>query len=134
MAGHEQDCDCGQCGAAPPGNVRPGTLSEKFDAMAAAIGDMDPVQFERDVMEAHGVDVAPPHDPVHSPSHYTAGGIEPNDYLRAKLPHEQYVGYLWGQIVKYVSRLGLKGEAVEDARKLAYYAERLVRELEGAAS
>jgi hypothetical protein len=64
------------------------------------------------------VDVAA--DPIHAPSHYTAGGIETIDYLRAKLSPEQFKGYCRGNALKYLSRAELKGGA-EDYRKAAVY-------------
>ena len=48
------------------------------------------------------------HDKVNSPKHYTAGGIETIDFIKAKLTKEQYEGYLLGNIIKYSSRMGLK--------------------------
>jgi hypothetical protein len=57
-------------------------------------------------------------DPVNSPDHYTAGSsIETIDYLRAKLTPEEYRGFLLGNALKYLSRAGRKGDALEDYRK-----------------
>jgi hypothetical protein len=68
-------------------------------------------------------------DPVNSPDHYTAGGIETIDYLRAKLTPEEYRGFLLGNALKYLSRAGRKGDALEDYRKGAWYLERLIAEI-----
>ena len=65
------------------------------------------------------------HDKVNSPKHYTAGGIETIDFIKAKLTKEQYEGYLLGNIIKYSSRMGLKGEAKIDAGKLHWYTKEL---------
>ena len=62
-------------------------------------------------------------DMVNSPPHYTAGGIETIDYIRAKLSSEGYRGYLQGNLLKYASRIGKKGS--DDAGKAAWYADRL---------
>ena len=62
-------------------------------------------------------------DMVNSPPHYTAGGIETIDYIRAKLSSEGYRGYLQGNLLKYASRIGKKGS--DDAGKAAWYAHRL---------
>lgn len=67
-------------------------------------------------------------DMVNSPAHYTKGGIETIHYIKAKLSHVEYIGYLRGNVMKYSSRLGEKGNAAEDAGKLAWYS----RELENA--
>lgn len=63
----------------------------------------------------------PESDPVHAPSHYTDGGIETIDYLRAKLSREAFVGFCQGNALKYLSRAGKKGSAAEDFAKAAVY-------------
>lgn len=68
-------------------------------------------------------------DPVYHPSHYTDGGIETIDYLRAKLTPEQFQGYCLGNTLKYLSRLGKKGDPVEDAKKAQVYLGWLVESL-----
>ena len=62
-------------------------------------------------------------DMVNSPPHYTAGGIETIDFIKAKLSPEGYRGYLQGNLLKYASRIGKKGS--DDAGKAAWYADRL---------
>lgn len=64
-------------------------------------------------------------DMVNHPPHYTVGGIETIDYIKAKLSKEEFRGYLRGNILKYGSRVGHKGSTAEDAGKLAWYAKRL---------
>jgi hypothetical protein len=73
--------------------------------------------------------VKPPEsDPVNSPAHYTVGNIETIDYIQAKLTPEEFKGYLKGNVLKYASRAGHKGNAMEDAGKLAWYANRLAEQ------
>ena len=62
-------------------------------------------------------------DMVNSPPHYTKGGIETIDFIKAKLSPEEYRGYLRGNLLKYASRMGAQGE--DDAGKAAWYAKRL---------
>lgn len=66
-------------------------------------------------------------DNVNHPQHYmnTTGAIECIDAIRAQLTHEQYVGYLRGNIVKYLWRFERKGGA-EDLRKASNYLEWLI--------
>ncbi len=64
-------------------------------------------------------------DMVNSPPHYTAGGIETIDYIKAKLTAEEFRGYLKGSCLKYSSRLGKKDALEQDAGKLAWYANKL---------
>lgn len=73
----------------------------------------------------------PKPDMVNHPPHYTHGGIETISYIRAKLSPEEYVGYLRGNIMKYTSRIGLKGESNEDAGKIEWYSKELNRFLTG---
>lgn len=67
-----------------------------------------------------------PEDKVNSPSHYTQGGIEPIDYIEAKFTKEELRGYLWGSVIKYISRWPHKGK-VEDLRKAKWFLERLIK-------
>lgn len=64
-------------------------------------------------------------DSVNSPEHYTTGGIETIDYLKAKMTHEEFRGFLIGNVLKYVSRYPLKN-GVEDLRKAKWYLDRLI--------
>lgn len=70
-------------------------------------------------------------DNVNHPPHYTAGGVETIDYLRAKLGVEGFVAYCTGNAIKYCSRAGRKNDAAEDYRKAAWYCERAAKALEG---
>lgn len=64
-------------------------------------------------------------DNVNSPSHYTQGGIETVDYIKAKLTKEQFEGYCIGNVFKYVSRYRYKG-GVEDLKKARWYLTKLI--------
>jgi hypothetical protein len=71
------------------------------------------------------------HDPVNSPSHYTIGGIETIDYIKAKLTPEEYVGYLKGNVIKYTSRAGNKDDTIQDLEKAQWYMNRQIKTLKG---
>lgn len=71
-------------------------------------------------------EVAP--SPIVSPPHYTAGGIETIDFIRAKLTPDEFRGYLKGSIIKYLSRANLKGAAEQDYAKASFYATMLTGE------
>ena len=64
-------------------------------------------------------------DEVNSPEHYTVGGHEAIDVIRAKLTPEEYRGYLKGNILKYVMRSNYKGQHDADCKKGAWYSEEL---------
>jgi len=69
-------------------------------------------------------------DNVNHPAHYTQGGIECIEALKASMTHEEFWGYLKGCTVKYLWRYKLKGGA-EDLRKGRWYLDRLIAEVEG---
>lgn len=58
-------------------------------------------------------------DPVHHPAHYTAhpSGVE-------CIQIAEHMGYCLGNAVKYIWRADLKGDAIEDLRKAAWYIDR----------
>lgn len=58
-------------------------------------------------------------DAIHSPTHYTHGGIETIDYIEAK-----GLNYHLGNAVKYISRAGHKQDALEDLKKARWYIDR----------
>lgn len=66
-------------------------------------------------------------DNVNNPSHYTAGGIETLDYIKAKV--SDYPSYAVGNILKYVSRYEHKN-GIEDLKKARFYLNDLIKELE----
>ena len=65
-----------------------------------------------------------------NPEHYKVGGIEAIDYMRAKSSRAEFTGYLRLSALKYLSRAGHKGEALEDYRKAQWFINRLIEELE----
>ena len=54
-------------------------------------------------------------------THYDSGGIQTIDFIKAKLSPEEYVGYLKGNIIKYLSRANYKGSAKSDIEKALQY-------------
>lgn len=66
-------------------------------------------------------------DKVNNPAHYTAGGIETLDYIKAKV--SDYPSYAVGNILKYVSRYEHKN-GIEDLKKAQFYLNDLIKEME----
>tara|TARA_R110002126_G_scaffold76927_2_gene192012 strand:+ start:675 stop:923 length:249 start_codon:yes stop_codon:yes gene_type:complete len=58
-------------------------------------------------------------DLINHPSHYTSGGIETIDFIEAK-----EFGYHLGNAIKYISRAGKKGDALQDLQKAIWYLNR----------
>ena len=67
-------------------------------------------------------------DNVNQPGHYTAGGIECIQAIKASMSPEEYQGYLKGNALKYLSRFRHKN-GVEDLRKMQVYINWLIEEL-----
>lgn len=66
-------------------------------------------------------------DNVNNPSHYTAGGIETLDYIKAKV--KDYPSYVAGNILKYVLRYEHKN-GIEDLKKAQFYLNDLINWME----
>jgi hypothetical protein len=63
-------------------------------------------------------------DIINQPRHYTLG-IECWDYI---VSHD--MGFLEGNVIKYVTRYRYKGRPLEDLKKARAYLERLIRQYE----
>ena len=66
-------------------------------------------------------------DPVNRPEHYNNGKMECIDAIHGMLTHDEYIGYLRGNALKYNWRCRDKGKPIEDLRKARWYEERLIR-------
>jgi len=55
--------------------------------------------------------------------HYKEMGIPPWDVIEAVLTHEEFVGFLKGNIIKYAMRQGFKDS--NDAGKCVHYKQKL---------
>lgn len=65
-------------------------------------------------------------DIVNHPPHYKSGGIETIDFIEAKR-----LGYHLGNVVKYISRAGIKSDCpIEDLKKARWYLDRYIQKLE----
>ncbi|WP_311747327.1 DUF3310 domain-containing protein [Proteus columbae] len=69
-------------------------------------------------------------DNVNNPLHYASGDIECIDAIKASMTKEAFLGYLNGNIQKYVWRYEKKINPVEDLKKARWYMERMVSEME----
>ena len=63
-------------------------------------------------------------DMVNDPPHYKDGGIETIDFIEAKK-----LGFNLGNTIKYISRAGKKGDALEDLKKAHWYLNREINNL-----
>lgn len=65
-------------------------------------------------------------DNVNHPAHYGQGNIECIEYIQDFLSHDEFVGYLRGNIAKYLHRWRYKN-GLEDLHKAQWYLNRLVQ-------
>ena len=65
-------------------------------------------------------------DPI-NPSHYKQGPIECIEAIKAATG-DGFVGYVWGNVLKYLWRWPKKG-GVDDLKKARWYLDRLIEEV-----
>jgi hypothetical protein len=68
-------------------------------------------------------------DNVNKPAHYAHGNIECIDYIKDSMTKEEYIGYLRGNITKYLHRWRYKNGR-EDLNKSHWYLNELISILE----
>jgi len=59
-------------------------------------------------------------DIVNHPDHYTMGNFEVIEIIKDQLPVEGFLGYLRGNLIKYILRYKHKG-GIEDLKKAHVY-------------
>ena len=90
-----------------------------------------PEQPEINFVKAERNDeVEPTNDAVQHPSHYTQGGVECIEAIRASMTADGFCDYCKGNIIKYIWRWRDKG-GVEDLRKASVYLDWLINAAEG---
>ena len=72
-------------------------------------------------------------DRVNSPSHYTSGKTEAIEIIEdaVSVAPTPQSGFLQGQVIKYLLRVWLKDNPLEDLKKAQWYLIRLIEKLEG---
>ena len=66
-------------------------------------------------------------DIVNNPAHYQ-GEVECIDAIKSSMSKQQYIGYLKGNIIKYIWRFERKN-GLEDLQKSECYIQRLIKEI-----
>ncbi len=66
------------------------------------------------------------HPPV---EHYNRGKIQPIDFMEASFTPDEYIGFLKGQVIKYISRFRYKGLPGADLIKAQTYLSWLIEYL-----
>ena len=57
--------------------------------------------------------------------HYRNKEVQPWTAMQAWMTPEQFTGFLWGNVIKYIARWQDKG-GVEDLRKARHYMDKLI--------
>lgn len=86
--------------------------------------------FEPNVSAEDAPTAGSKHDPVNRPTHYASGGIECIEAIKASMSREAFLGYLKGNVQKYMWRYEKKVNPVEDLKKARWHLERLIAERE----
>jgi hypothetical protein len=69
-------------------------------------------------------------DSVNKPQHYTQGGIECIEAIRASLSPSAFQGYCKGNVMKYLWRYEHKGKPAEDLKKAQVYMNWMIESVE----
>ena len=69
---------------------------------------------------------------VNSPSHYTNGSVDVIEVIEdaVKCADDPACAVLQANVIKYIMRMWLKGNAIQDAQKAEWYLKRLIDRLE----
>jgi hypothetical protein len=62
---------------------------------------------------------------MESPPHYKNQKIQPIQYLNVSMPEQQFIGFLRGNVIKYVSRYDKKN-GLDDLKKARIYLDWLI--------
>jgi len=65
------------------------------------------------------------HDEVSRPAHYNRSGIEAIKAIEASMSEVEFLGYLKGNILKYIWRYGYKDNPKKDIAKARWYLDLL---------
>ena len=65
-------------------------------------------------------------DLVNHPPHYNKGGMEVIEVIELVTGDQGFVGYLLGNILKYLLRFRHKGKPIEDLKKARWYLDKLI--------
>ena len=67
-------------------------------------------------------------DEINSPVHYNTGSMETIDLIREGMSDDEFLGYLKGNILKYICRYRHKNKEnpIKDLMKARWYIEKLI--------
>ena len=62
-------------------------------------------------------------------THYTSKTVQPWEAMQSWMSHEEFTGFLRGNVIKYVARCNEKG-GIEDLKKARHYLDKLIAVIE----
>lgn len=106
--------------------------SEKVNEVAPVISKtettMKEIIIKKDDIKDISVTADKKHNPISNvidhPSHYNRGKIEVIDFIE-----DQGLSFHLGNVVKYITRAGSKGDKLEDLKKARWYLDRYINEV-----
>ena len=61
-------------------------------------------------------------------NHYTSKTVQPWQAMQSWMSHEEFTGFLRGNVIKYIARCNEKG-GIEDLKKARHYLDKLIETL-----
>lgn len=58
--------------------------------------------------------------------HYVNMNVQPWEAMEAWMSEAEFIGFLRGNVIKYMARAGSKGPALQDYRKAEHYLQKLI--------
>lgn len=113
----------------------PGQINDLEDHLKEMREELEKMANDPDVLQEL---MTQKNNAVEHPSHYTSGGIECIDamkamlsgYEQAKIVTKFYWHFLSGQILKYLWRWPLKERPLQDLKKARWYLDKLISDIE----
>lgn len=115
--------------------VYPGQIKDLEDHLEKMREELEKMASDPDALKEL---MTQKNNAVEHPSHYTSGGIECIDamkamlsgYEQAKISTKFYWHFLSGQVLKYLWRWPLKERPLQDLKKARWYLDKLISDIE----
>lgn len=113
----------------------PGQIKDLEDHLEEMHEELEKMANDPDALQEL---MTPKNNAVEHPSHYTSGGIECIDAMKAMLTGYEhatfatkfYWHFLSGQVLKYLWRWPLKERPLQDLKKASWYLDKLISDVE----
>ena len=89
--------------------------------------DDDGKTHEDEPIEDEPIEDEPIED-EHFDSHYS-GAVQPIEFMQTQMQPSEFIGFLKGNIIKYIARMGKKDDPAKEVAKIKRYAEWLEKAL-----